>query len=396
MALLLEAIAANPDRRVAAIDLLNPQERQQVLMDWNDTTHPVRQTTLPALIEAQVASTPDAVALAFEDVELSYAELNRRANQLAHQLIAQGIGPDDCVGLALPRSVEMVVALIGILKSGAAYLPLDPDYPAERLAFMIADAQPTLVLSADEYAQRVPELAGQRDRNPDDRDRLRPLQLAHPAYIIYTSGSTGTPKGVVVTHTGIAALAAVQIERFALTSRASILQLASTSFDAAVMEMLMAFAAGATLVVPTPGALAGEMLANILVERAVTHALIPPTALASVPERALPDFQTLIVGGEVCSAELVGRWSAGRRMINAYGPTEATACVILSEPLSGSEAPPLSQPICNTRVYLLDQNLQPVPVGVSGELYVAGSGLARGYLPRPALTAHRFLAHPFA
>ncbi|MGO4851142.1 AMP-binding protein, partial [Inquilinus sp. 2KB_12] len=227
------------------------------------------------------------------------------------------------------------------------------------------------------------------DTNPTDDTRLHPLQPLHPAYLIYTSGSTGTPKGVLVSHAGIASLASSQMDRLVITPEARILQFASISFDAAIMELLMAFPAGAALVLPPPGGHAGEALAELLACHAVSHALIPPAALASLPSAQFAGFQTLVVGGEACPPELAGRWSQGRRLINAYGPTEATVCATMSEPLSGVEMPPIGAPIWNTRVYVLDGGLHPVPAGVPGELYIAGAGLARGYLNRPGLTAER-------
>ncbi|KOG49718.1 hypothetical protein ADK38_44905, partial [Streptomyces varsoviensis] len=193
---------------------------------------------------------------------------------------------------------------------------------------------------------------------------------------IYTSGSTGRPKGVVVTHTGLTSLGATQRERLAIDADSRVLQLSSPSFDAAVMELLMAFPAGAALVVPPAGPLAGEELADILDDRRITHALIPPTVLGSVPERALPHFRTLVVGAEACPAELVARWSPGRRMVNAYGPTEATVAATISAPVHGPALPPIGGPVANTRVYVLDAALQPVAPGVAGELYIAGGGLA--------------------
>ncbi|HJX21972.1 MAG TPA: amino acid adenylation domain-containing protein, partial [Steroidobacteraceae bacterium] len=406
---LLEAVTADPHQPIGTLQLLSAPEREQVLRLWNQTAHEVPHSTLPQLFESQVLRTPQATAVLFQDTPLSYAELNRRANQLAHYLIAQGLGPECIVALALPRSLELLIALLGILKAGAAYLPLDPNYPADRLAFMVRDAQPSLVLTTDEFAEEFAQASAVRpvdasllsaltvypDTNPTNSQRTQPLQLQHPAYVIYTSGSTGTPKAVIITHRGIPSLAAAQIEHLALSPQARVLQLSSASFDAMLMEVLMAFTSGAALVLPDHPVLAAELLADTLAEQAITHALIPPTVLASVPQAQLPRFQTLIVGGEACSAELVSRWSGGRRMINAYGPTEATACITFSAPLSGAVSPPLGRPSWNTQIYVLDSGLQPVPAGVSGELYVAGTGLARGYLQRPALTAERFLPDPF-
>ncbi|MGH3990715.1 MAG: amino acid adenylation domain-containing protein, partial [Pseudonocardiaceae bacterium] len=216
--------------------------------------------------------------------------------------------------------------------------------------------------------------------------------------VIYTSGSTGRPKGVVVTHGGLASFSAAEVQRYEVAPGDRVLQFSSPSFDASVLELCMSLPVGAALVVPPPGPLLGEALARVLAQQRVTHALIPPAALATVPATAAAElalFQTLIVGGEACPAELVARWAPGRRMINSYGPTESTVVATWSDPLTPGRAPGIGGPIWNTQVYVLDAALQPVPVGVAGELYVAGVGLARGYLRRPGLTAQRFVANPF-
>src|SRR5262249_19433949 len=250
---LLEAVVAEPTQPVGRIELLAPEERHQLLVEWNATAREVPAATLPALFEAQVARSPQGIALVFEGRTLSYAALNARANRLAHHLIAQGIGPESLVALALERSIEMVVALVGILKAGAAYLPLDPDYPEERLAYMLRDAQPACVLSAArlagglglpaggaerflDYVETAGALAQRPETNPTEAERTQPLSLQNPAYVIYTSGSTGTPKGVMVTHAGIPALAGAQVERLRLTPQSRVLQFASLNFDASFWE----------------------------------------------------------------------------------------------------------------------------------------------------------------
>src|SRR6202048_3417734 len=378
---LVDAIVRDPDLPIGGIDILDAAERGRLLAEWNDTAHAVPQTTLRALIEAQVAQRGDATALVCEDAMLTYAALNARANQLAHLLIAQGAGPEQIVALALPRSAELIIGLLAIVKSGAAYLPLDPDHPPDRLAFMLADAKPVCLITSNAIAQRLPEaaphlvldhpdtagvLARQPDTNPRDQDRTAPLTPANAAYVIYTSGSTGTPKGVVVSHVGITSLAGAQIERLGVTPDSRVLQFSSASFDASIMELLMAFPAGAALVVPQAGLIAGEILADTLTRYAVSHALIPPAVLAGMPAAGLEQFGTLIVGGDACPPNLVARWSEGRRMVNAYGPTEITICATMSMPLSGAADPPIGRPVWNTRVYVLDDGLQAVPVGVAG------------------------------
>ncbi|GLZ29128.1 hypothetical protein Lesp02_13180 [Lentzea sp. NBRC 105346] len=354
---------------IIRLDLLDERERARLLVDWNDTGRALS-GTVPELFRRQVATTPDNPAIVFEGGELSYVELNERVNRLAHHLIGLGVGPESVVALRFGRSVDMVVAMLGVMKAGGAYLPIDPDYPAERIEFMLRDAAPQVVLT------ELPELSGPVDEPAVD---LRP---EHPAYVIYTSGSTGTPKGVVVSHAGVPSLVASQVARFGVTSGSRVLQFASPSFDAAFSEVCMALLSGAALVIGPRDRLDD-----------ITHVTVPPSMLAAWTPEQLADVQTLVVAGDSVSAEVISRFSPGRRVINAYGPTETTVCATMSEPLvSGA---PIGRPIANTRVYVLDAFLRPVPVGVTGELYVAGSGLARGYLRRPALTASRFVACPF-
>ena len=399
---LLEASVAQPDCAIGRLDILDAAERQTLLCGWNDTARALPVATLPELFSAQAARSPDAVAVVFGEQRLSYAALDARANQLAHHLRRLGVGPEVVVGLCVERSLEMLVGLLGILKAGGAYLPLDPSYPPDRLAFMLEDSRAPVLLTQAALRQRIPERRGTIVELDADwpaiarQPTTAPGNTLHPhntAYVIYTSGSTGTPKGVAVSHGGIPNLAAAQIDRFAITAGARVLQFASPSFDAAISEIATVLISGGSLVLMAADDRGGEALGTLIRDQGVTHATLPPVVLADLPAE-LP-LQTLVVAGEACSAELVERWSVGRRMINAYGPTETTVCATMSEPLSGRSAAPIGRPITNTQVYVLDGGLEPAPVGVAGELYVAGLGLGRGYVGRCGLTAERFVANPF-
>ncbi|KAA6214828.1 amino acid adenylation domain-containing protein [Streptomyces albofaciens JCM 4342] len=405
---LLRAVVADASLPVSRLDVLSPAERHRLLAEWNDTAHEVAPATLPDLFQAQVERTPHAPAAEHEGSVLTYAELNIRANRLAHELIGRGVGPERTVALLLPRSLDLVVALLAVLKAGAAYLPVDPEYPADRIDHMLRDAGPALVLTtAGAAATPVPGLAAlpvpgnagawahRPGTDPTDADRTGPLLLGHPAYVIYTSGSTGRPKGVVVAHTGMASFAADKIERCGVEPGSRVAQFSSPSFDASVLELWLALLSGACLVIPPAGPLAGEVLAQRLAGLRINHAVLAPAALASVPATPLPELRSLTVGGDAFTGEVVARWAGGRRMFNGYGPTESTVWVTSSPPLSEPVAPPIGRPVRNVQVYVLDDALCPVPAGVPGELYLAGVQLARGYLHRPGMTAARFVANPF-
>ncbi|MFG2094577.1 non-ribosomal peptide synthase/polyketide synthase [Streptomyces sp. NPDC048612] len=392
---LLTGIAEDPHRPLGALPLAPDAELRRLLAHGTATGGTVAPATLPELFQRQAARTPVAVALTDGTRELTFAGLERAANRLAHHLIGRGVGPESVVALELPRSAETVVAQLAVTKAGGAFLPVDPAYPDGRREFMVRDSAATVVLDDPAAVWRTDG----PDTAPTDADRRTPLTDAHPAYVIYTSGSTGTPKAVVVTHTGLAGFAVAAAGRYGVHEGDRVLQFASPSFDASVLELCVSLLAGATLVAGEEGPLLGDRLAQVLGDRRITHALIPPAALATVPPEAagaLPHLRTLIVGAEACPADLVARWAPGRRMINSYGPTEATVVSTWTGPLTpDAGAPPIGRPVDGTRAYVLDAALRPVPVGVTGELYVAGPGLARGYLARPGLTAARFVADPF-
>ncbi|MET8566440.1 amino acid adenylation domain-containing protein, partial [Streptomyces flaveolus] len=384
----LEGVVADPDRPLHRIEVMDTAERERVLTHWNDTGPTAPGAMAVEQFEARVRATPDALALVDSTgTELTYGELNARANQFAHTLLDRGVGAEQLVALVLPRSVELVVASLGVLKAGAAFLPVDPDYPADRIAYMLKDADPVLVV---DQAETVRATHGAPRTDPGVR--IHPGQRA---YVIYTSGSTGRPKGVMVSHAGIPGLVAAQIERFGIDRHSRILQFASPGFDASISELCTALLSGAALVL----APADDPIAALSDPRlAPTHVTLAPSVLAALPEtgHGLPATTTLVVAGEACPPGLVARWAPGRRMINAYGPTETTVCATMSDSLLPSDhRPPVGRPIAGARVYVLDAALRPVAPGVPGELYVAGAGLARGYLGRAVLTAERFVADPY-
>jgi len=410
---LLTQVVADPGRPLSDLDLLLPGEPDLLLRDWNGAGTSVTRATAPELFQAQASRVPHAIAVVHEQREWTYAQLNAQANRLARLLVSLGVGPEALVGAFLPQSADLVVTLLAIWKAGGAYVPLDPRYPAERIRRMLETAQPVLMIASQATRPDLPGadggpaclvlddprtravLAGLDDRDVAQGERRAPLLPRHPAYVIYTSGSTGQPKGVVVTHQGIPSLVAAEVERFRVTDATRVLQYASPSFDVSILEFLMALATGATLVIPPSQPLAGESLAALLRDQRISHALIPPSALASIDPDGFPGLATLIVGGEPCGSVLAARWSPGRRMVNGYGPTESTVMVTASDPLSGDGTPPIGRPVVNSTVFVLDSELNLLPPLVTGELYVTGAGLARGYQGRPALTAERFVACPF-
>jgi amino acid adenylation domain-containing protein/non-ribosomal peptide synthase protein (TIGR01720 family) len=356
----------------------------------------------PDLFAEVVRRDPDAVALVFEDTEVSYRELDARANRLAHLLRARGVGPDRVVGLALPRSIDLIVAQLAVLKAGGAYLPLDPADPSERLTYVLSDAQPVCLISisglfdAADVMLDDPAFVASLAAAPAT-DPARPgLHVTNAAYVIYTSGSTGRPKGVLLTHTGVAKLLSTQFERFGITPDIRVLQFASPSFDVEFWDLCLALLSGGRLVVvPGERRVPGPALTEYAWKHRANFMILPPALLAALPADCDLPPGILLAGTERVSPELVGRWAPGRRMFNAYGPTEATVNSTLGECFTGQTSVPIGRPDPGTSAYLLDASLRPVDDGVPGELYLAGPGLARGYLNRPALTADRFVANPF-
>ncbi|HEY0022716.1 MAG TPA: non-ribosomal peptide synthase/polyketide synthase [Longimicrobium sp.] len=404
----LEQVAADADVRLSRLELLSAEERGIVVEEWNrtDAEYPADRC-IHELFEAQAARTPDAVAVEIQGETLSYAALNERANRLAHHLAGLDVGPEVRVGICLERGTEMIVSLLAVLKAGGAYVPLDPAYPAERLAFILADAAVRVLVTQESLLAALPagdgvavvsvdgdaeRIAAESAENPE-----RPVSPDHLAYVIYTSGSTGTPKGVMVPHRGVPNLAYAQARRFGIDGTSRVLQFASFSFDAAVAEVFDALLAGATLVMASREALLpGAGLLETLRGGRVTVATLPPPVLAILPPDDLPELRTVVSAGEAVDAATVARWSGGRAFVNAYGPTEVTVCATSAFSEADGRVPAIGRPLENVRVYVLGAAGRPAPVGIAGELYVGGVGVARGYQGRPGLTAERFVPDPFS
>ncbi|MFG2169734.1 amino acid adenylation domain-containing protein, partial [Micromonospora chersina] len=396
---LLVEIVADPEQPVSRLAMLTGDERA-ALDRWNDTFLDVPARSVPELIAGQADERPTAVAVVCDGRTMTYAEIDAAANRLAHHLIAAGAGPEEIVGLHLDRGLDLIVSMLAVWKAGAAYLPLDPRYPAGRLRFMLADSGAHLVIGAaigDEMVRYVDPTDPVIATRPDTAPGV-PLLPGQAAYVIYTSGSTGRPKGVVVHHRGLATFAAALQHHVGTTAGDTTLQFASASFDASVWETVMALTAGATLVVATADEQSQpELLAALLQRHSVDVALLPPSLLDSVVPDRFGTLRTLISGGEPLGGRTARAWAAGRRLLNAYGPTETSVWATLAEvPAAVNGAPPIGHPIANTRIRLLDHRLREVPAGVTGEIYIAGESLARGYLGRAARTAAAFVPDPFS
>ena len=401
---LLKGIVDNPQQTINSLPLITEEERQQ-LQHWNQTqTDYPQDKTFVDLLEAQVALNPHHLALVFESQSLTYQQLNEKANQLAHYLIQNyPIQPDTLIGICVERSSEMIIGVLGILKAGSAYVPIDPNYPRERIKFMLKDSGTSVLLTQSFLIEQLPltelkhpirvicldqeNLSSEGTNNPKPQNTPNNL-----AYIIYTSGSTGRPKGVMIEHRGLTNLALASAKIFQVKPESRFLQLASFSFDISVGEIAPTLATGACLylakketLLPTQG------LVDFLATHQISHIIIPPSVLAVLPQATLPDLQTIVVGGEACSSELVTKWAKDRSFFNGYGPTESTigASIAVCEP--NGKKPSIGQPLSNIRIYILDRHNQLLPPGIPGELCIAGVGLARGYLNRPETTAEKFI-----
>ncbi|MFJ2960657.1 amino acid adenylation domain-containing protein, partial [Streptomyces sp. NPDC087270] len=398
----LEQVAADPELRLSGVAVLDEGERSAVVERWNDTASEVDAPTVLELFRSWVTETPDAAAVWFRERSVSYAEVDARSDVLARGLVARGVGRESRVGLCLPRGVEMVVAMLGVWKAGGAYVPLDPEYPSERLVFMVADSDAELVLVTPETAGRLSADVETvlLDEVGSDGGGLPAVVSDQLAYVIYTSGSTGRPKGVAVAHASVANLAAAMRPVLGVEPGVVALQFASFSFDAAVLDVAVTLAGGGALAVASAEErLDSSALARMVGASGVEVASVVPSLLGVLEPESVPGVANWVLGAERLEAGLAAKWRAGARLWNTYGPTEATVittAVLLEEGITGQDpAPAIGRPLPNVRTYVLDAYLRPVPVGVTGELYVAGEGLARGYIGRTDLTAERFVACPF-
>ncbi len=407
---MLAAIVRTPSLPISQLPLLNARERQQILVEWNHRETDYQPECVHRLFEQQVEQRPEQAALEFGNERVSYRELNERANRLGRYLRELGVGPEVIVGLCVERSVEMVVAVLGVLKAGGAYLPLDPAYPIERLSFMLEETAVPLLLTEERLRGRLPrEIVAtvitldrdwaEQESEYDGENFASEVSVENLAYVIYTSGSTGRPKGVCVTHYGVRNLAQMQQHEFGLSSADRVMQFASLSFDASVWEMFGTLSTGATLCLPDPKA----PWVTEMERQAINVVLVPPSLLAATESQTIGQLRSLIVGGEACSRKVAMAWSdKAPQMANAYGPTEATVAVSVSRDMrkeleeSDEREPSIGRVIENTELYIVDEQMQPAPVGVIGELLIGGVGLARGYWRRPELTAEKFVPHSFS
>ncbi|MBZ4422888.1 non-ribosomal peptide synthase/polyketide synthase [Myxococcus sp. RHST-1-4] len=402
---LLAEAAAAPERRVDELPLLSEQERHRALGEWRQTAPATPDACAHHLFEEQVHRTPEAPAVSFGEHTLTYRELDARANQLAWHLRSLGVGPDVVVGVHLERTPELVVALLGVLKAGGAFLPLDTAYPPARLELMLREARVPVLVTREALADTLPShgemlvLVDAEQAALERQPRTAPaveVSPAHLAYVIFTSGSTGTPKGTLLQHRGLGNTVRAAREALGLRAGSRVLQLAAIGFDASVWEIFPALSSGAELCfAPPEKLLPGPPLQQVLAEKRITVITATPTVLTPLAPEALPALEVVVSAGEACTPELAARWKPGRRLLNGYGPTEATVCATIDLDVDPNR-PSIGRALTGARVYVLDARMEPVPRGVPGELYVGGPGLARGYLHRPELTAECFVPDPFA
>jgi len=403
-------ISDDPTAHISQFAMLDVSESEHLIKSLNATDSDFPADRCAHQIIAEIASArPDADAVVFEDKKLSYRELNNRANQLAQYLQKKGVGPETIVAISIERSLDMIVAMLGALKAGGAYLPMDPDYPTERLALMLEDSGAPLLITQKGLEGKYAAISANCifiDSDwafIDGETTEEPVNRALPenlAYVIYTSGSTGKPKGTLLQHRGLVNFATAHVRTLGMNGNDRMLQFASFSFDASVSEIFTALFAGAALhLAKRETLLSSPRLMELLKTARITAAIIPPALLAVLPAEALPDLRIIISAGESCSRDVVAKWAPGRSFYNGYGPTEATVgpTIFKADPdRLDSATVPIGRPLSNVTVYLLDKYLNPTPLGIPGEIYIGGVCLARGYHHRPEMTAERFIPDPFS
>jgi amino acid adenylation domain-containing protein len=400
---MLSEVASDSTQVVWALGLTSDEERLRLLLDGSGPQSDHYLQLTHKIVSRQAHIRPGAIALQGDGCEMTYGELECRSNQLASYLQSKGVSPEVIVGVLLERSFDFVIAVLGIIKAGGAYLPLDPEWPQARTEQMIAGCRAAIVLTSSHlWGGAHPKATQVLDL--DSADILvrattpvqSSVQMENIAYVIYTSGSTGPPNATLIRHQGLANLVQAQIDAFEIDSRSQLLQFAPLTFDASVSEIFTALAAGATLHIASKAQLVpGANLATLLMQRSITVVTLPPSILHHLAEYQFPKLRTLVVAGEACPVATASYWAVGRRLINAYGPTEATVCASWALIAPSESRAPIGKPLANTQLYVLDDYLQPTSKGVAGVLFIAGAGLSRGYQNAAGLTANRFIANPF-
>ncbi len=405
---ILNKVCDNINITLNEIDLLSDEDKEIILKNWNDTSVPkLKFDSIIEWFEHQVEINPGKIALTFGGKNLTYFELNQKANHLAHYLIKKGVKKDQLIGICMERSFEMIISLLAIMKAGSAYVPIDCEYPLDRINYIVNDSEVTYLITKKKNKEKLAlpdetlilldveksEIDNESDINPNIK-----LSKNNLAYSIYTSGSTGKPKGALITHGNIINLTYTQIQKFEINTESRILQFASFSFDASVSEIFTALLSGAELhLVKSEDLLSASSLINILRSEKITTCTLPPSLLKALPAEQIDNLKVLISAGEECTPEIYSKWGNNRTFINAYGPTETTICAsVCKVNNSYAQKIPIGKPIDNVQIYILDENLNVVPVGIRGEIYISGEGVARGYKNRPDLTAEKFLPNPFS
>ncbi|MBK3493949.1 amino acid adenylation domain-containing protein [Viridibacillus sp. YIM B01967] len=411
---IIKEVLNTPTKKIAEIQMLSQDENKQLLIDFNPVTNLAKNITIHEQFEQIAEESPKAVAIEYRDgeslVQIHYDELNCRANRLACFLKEKGIGPGKVVGIMTKKSTEMIISILGILKAGGAYLPIDPMYyPENRILSIINDSQISLLLAEDTFEHSLFTKANyqyqfeilfydeivNKSQNNSSHNLKNMNQSDDLAYVIYTSGTTGQPKGVLIKHSGVVNLSSSVSKSLGISINSKVLQFASCSFDASVWEIFTTLLNGATLYLPQRNHEFTNNLSDILRENAINVVTLPPSVLKSIRSANLPNLSVIVSAGESCTKDIINKWSIGRRFFNAYGPSETTVCATLTDCLTPKSTITIGKPINNTNIYIVNSAMQPVPVGIQGELCIGGVGIAAGYLNKQDLTLEKFIPNPF-